>query len=431
MESPRPRPARGPTRRRVLQGALALPAALAMEGLRPSPLERLRLGIVGVSGRGAANLQAVAHEEIAALCDVDARLLEAAAGSFPGARTFRDFRDMIASVELDGVVVSTPDHTHFPAAQTALEAGLPVYCEKPLTRDLRECRTLQELAAARGVATQMGTQIHASENYRRVVEQVRSGLLGRIRRASAWVGKAWGGGERPPETPPVPEWMAWDLWLGPAPERPYHSVYHTGGQWRRFWDFGGGTLADMGCHLLDLVFWALELRYPSGAEAENPKPHPETAPTAMHCRWDFPGPGGTALEVHWYDGGLRPPALKEVPELPEWGMGVLFEGEEGYLLADYGRWIGLPAERFRDAGEPAERIPPSPGHHREWLDAIRGGPAPLCRFGYAGPLTETVLLGNVAWRAGGAVAWDGPGLRITGGPEGARELVARPPREGW
>ena len=218
--------------------------------------QKLRLGVIGVGNRGRDNLNAVAGEHIAALCDVDTAMLAPARERFPDARVFRDFREMIATMDdLDAVVVSTPDHTHAPAAAAALRRGLHVYCEKPLTHTVREARTLTELARKHDCVTQMGTQIHAGSNYRRVVERIRSGAIGQVYEVHVFCDKSWSGGERPTDRPPVPETLDFDLWLGPAPERSYHPAYHPAG-WRRWWDFGGGTLADMACHYVDLVHCA-------------------------------------------------------------------------------------------------------------------------------------------------------------------------------
>jgi predicted dehydrogenase len=402
-----------PNRREFLglAGGAAAAAALAschLAGRRSSwrapKTGPLALGVIGVGGRGWDNLHAVAPgETIAALCDVDATHLAAAAALFPQAARFRDYREMIAELELDAVVISTPDHTHAPATLAALRAGLDVYCEKPLTHTIAEAREVAAEAALRGAVTQMGTQIHAGDNYRRVVEAIRAGLIGEVREAHCWVGKAWGGGERPADEPPVPDTLDWNLWLGTAPPRPYHSVYHPAG-WRSFWDFGTGTLGDMGCHHLDLPFWALELRRPEAASAQGPPPHAETAPTELRARWEFTarrardGSFLPAVTLWWHDGGLRPPQFAQ-GLLPEWGDGTLFVGSEGMLLADYDRCVLLPEEKFADVARPAKIIPSSIGHHKEWLDACRQRGRTTCSFDYAGPLTETVLMGVDAFRA--------------------------------
>ncbi len=230
---------------------------------------KLNIAFVGVANRAAANLEEVAREKdlvnVVALCDVDANYLAAVATKHPGARTYADFRKLLEQKDVDAVVVSTPDHTHAVACAAALKTGRHVYCEKPLTRTISECRAIRELAARQQRVTQLGTQIHAGKNYRRVVELVQTGAIGAIREVHVWVGATYGGMERPTDTPPVPAGLDWDLWLGPVPFRPYHPQYAPF-SWRNWWAFGGGSLADFGCHVMDLPHWALDLRHPLSAE---------------------------------------------------------------------------------------------------------------------------------------------------------------------
>lgn len=430
-----------PTRRRFLATSAAAIAGIAASGCGSSPLRlrpdpkppiqgKLRLGVIGVGGRGAANLAGVAGENIVALCDVDDGRLQAAAAQHTGAATFQRYQEMFAAVELDAVVVSTPDHTHAPATMAALERQLDVYCEKPLTHTVAEARAVAREAAYQRTVTQMGIQIHSSGNYRRVVEAIRSGVIGDLHEVHCWVGKAWGGGERPTDTPPIPDGLDWEQWLGSVPARPYHPAYHPAG-WRRYWDFGTGTLGDMGCHHLDLAFWAADLRGATEVAAVGPPIHAETAPTSMRARWEFParpgvGADGVVREVPattlwWHDGGLRPPQF-ETGELPAWGDGTLFVGERGMLLADYGRHVLLPEARFSDFTPPERSIANSPGHHKEWLDACRERRATSCNFDYASQLTEAVLLGVVAYRLGRGFRWDAAAMRAPDCPEADRLL---------
>ncbi len=391
------------------------------------------MGVIGVANRGAANLAGVAGENVVALCDVDEPYLAAAAEAFPRARTHVDFRRMLDAERLDAVVISTPDHTHAPAALAALDLGLDVYCEKPLTHSVLEARRVARRAEETGAVTQLGTQVHAGENYRRVVELVESGAIGPVRTCHAWVGKAWGGGVRPVDEPPIPAGLHYDLWLGPAPYRPYHPAYLPA-QWRRWWDFGGGTLGDMGCHLIDLAFWALSLRWPQAVAADGPPQSEETAPESLHARWEFPARrSGTGDELppvvlHWYDGGRLPQPMAE-GTIPERGMGVLFEGDRGSLFADYGGHALYPEEAFVDFVPPDPWIPPSVGHHAEWIEACKSRGPTSCPFSYGGPLTETVLLGNVAYRSGASFRWDAQALRAS--DEAAQRLLARDWRAGW
>src|SRR5262245_18875416 len=272
-------------RRRFLQAAAAsavfgLPAIRAAQ--KPAPGARLRVGVVGVEAQGRYNwTQAeAAGAEIVALCDVDEDRAAKARAHFPKATFDKDFRKMIERKGLDAVIVATPDHSHAVATLAALRAGLHVYCEKPLAHSVEEARLVAETAAKEKRVTQMGTQIHAGTNYRRVVELVQSGAIGPVGEVHVWVGTVWGGGERPGDKQPVPKGLDWDLWLGPAPHRPYHSTYHPF-FWRRWWDFGGGALNDMACHWMDLPFWALKLRHPTRVAAEGTPAtaHAETAAT--------------------------------------------------------------------------------------------------------------------------------------------------------
>jgi predicted dehydrogenase len=422
------------SRRRFLGASAA--AGFWAVGFRQerSPNARLHVGVIGVGGmRGEANAAGCAGEAIVALCDVDARNLEKAAARFPKAARYADFREMLEKEKsLDAVVISTPDHVHAPAAAMAMRLGKHVYCEKPLAHSVFEARTLARLAAERKVATQMGTQIHAEENYRRVVERVRAGAIGEVSEVHVWVGGAWTAQGLPAHaTPPAcPPHLAWDLWLGPAEERPYSPRYHPAG-WRSYWNFGGGHLADMGCHYIDLAFWALELRGPRAVEAEGPPVDEHGAPPWLIVRWDFPARGERPpVKLFWYHGGRKPPAAED-GTMGDWkGNGVLFVGRRGMLVADYSRHKLLPEERFQDHEPPPRSIPSSPGHHAEWIAACKGGPRALCALDYAGPLTEAVLLGNVAYRSGKRLEWDAENLRIPNAPE-AERFLRREYRKGW
>ena len=397
-------------------------------GSSGSPSEKLNIGVVGVSGRGQANLGAVSYQNIAALCDIDEKNLNAAAMGFPKAKRYQDFRLMLEQTDLDAVVVSTPDHTHAVVTVASLKSGKHVYCEKPLTHSVHEAHIVAATAKKHRAATQMGTQIHASENYRRVVELISTGTIGEVREAHAWVGKTWSGGERPATGQPLPPNIDYDLWLGPAPERPYHACYLPA-NWRRWWDFGGGTLADMGCHYLDLVHWALDLRNPAEVEAEGPPVHPETAPEWLVVRYRHPARGSRPpVEVTWYDGGKRPRYFAE-GQLPEWGDGVLFVGDSGMLLARYSSYVLLPQKNFADFSPPRPSIPRSIGHHPEWIEACKTGAPTTCNFDYSGALAETALLGTVAYRSGKSFVWNRHDL--TTSEASANKFLSREYRKGW
>jgi predicted dehydrogenase len=411
-------------------GATALSTRLGAQEKKPPPSERLHVGVVGVAGQGGNDMNqvAAAGAEIVALCDVDERRTGPARTRFPKAPFYNDFRKLLDQKGIDAVLVGTPDHTHAVATVAALQSGRHTFCEKPLTHTVHEARVVAETAARHKRVTQMGTQIHAGENYRRVVELIRTGAIGPVHEVHVWCGKNWGGGNRPRDTPPVPKGLHYDLWLGPAPYRPYHPVYLPA-KWRRWWDFGGGTLADMACHYMDLPFWALELRYPTHVSAEGPPVNAETAPTSLQVRWEFPARGKQpAVQLTWYDGGKRPAYFAQ-GKLPRWGDGVLFVGGKGMLLANYGSYKLLPEEQFKGFTPPEPFIPRSIGHYKEWVEACKSQGPTTCSFDYSGALSETVLLGTVAYRLGKPFDWDGEKFKAS--EPGATDLLRREYRKGW
>lgn len=394
-----------------------------------SVLAKLNIACIGTANRAAADIEGVKEESIVALCDVDRKYLETKAETFPDARLYADYRELIATEgdKIDAVVIGTTDHHHAPATMHAIAAGKHVYCEKPLTHTVEEARIVAEAAAKAGVATQLGTQIHAGSNYRRVVEVIQSGAIGEVTDVHVWVGKAWGGGELPAKGDPVPEHLNWDLWLGPAKERPFALGRYHPAQWRKWWAFGQGTLGDMGCHFMDLPFWALKLRHPTRIEAEGPEVHPETAPLGLIVKYEFPKTEvAPAIKMTWYDGNLAPRKVlgQRVP-----GSGVMFVGSEGMMFADYGSYRLFPAEKFADYTPPEKSIPESIGHHREWIQACKDGTPTTCNFDYSGALTETVLLGNIAYRSGRAVEWDASKLKTDSSE--SQEFVSKSYRDGW
>jgi predicted dehydrogenase len=438
------------SRRRFLQttaaagaATFALPTIVRGRNLN----EQLNIAIIGSGGRGAANMQSVESENIVALCDVSENSLNYGAQRHPQARTFADFRKLYDHAqEFDAVVVSTCEHTHALATLPALQLGKHVYCEKPLTHSVWEARVIREAAAKAKVATQMGTQVHASENYRRVVELIQSGAIGAVSEVHVWVSRAWGWQaseaeakqhsdivfvqQRPKNADPVPSNLDWDLWLGPAPARPFNNVYVPGPKWYRWWDFGNGTMSDLGSHWIDLPFWALDLDHPLTIEAQGPPVNAEIAPASMQVTYEYGRRGDRPpLSLTWYQGTNKPPIWKE-GGIPMWGNGVLFVGGQGMLLADYGKHTLLPEEQFADFKRPEPTIAPSRGHHAEWLHACKTGEPTTCNFDYAGWLTEANHLGNVAYRAGKQLEWDPKMLRATNAPE-ADPFIRREYREGW
>ena len=405
------------------------------------PNEKLDLAVIGIGGQGGANLKAVSHENIVALCDVDERRGAKGFAAFPAARRFADFRRLFDAMEkeIDAVVVSTPDHTHFHPAWWAIDRGKHVYLEKPLAHEVAEVRRLCDAARAKKVATQLGCQRHALQGLRDGVEIVRSGMLGAIREVHSWVASDRGMPKLPPPVEAVPAGLDWDLWLGPAPLRPYTPGFAPY-DWRFWWDYGTGETGNWGCHILDIPFWALELAHPTRVTASGPEPDPQRTPKSLVSRLDFPartGAGGAHLPpvaVHWHQG--KPPILNDLAgnepgkdgKRPSDSMNNLFIGAEGSLLCGFGGHRLLPAARFADA-KPPRTIPPSPGFHREWLAACRGGPAASCNFDYAGPLAESVLLANVAFRVQGAFDWDAAALKSS--RDDVDALLRREYRQGW
>jgi hypothetical protein len=342
---------------------------------------------------------------------------------------------------IDAVVVSTADHTHAVAAVGALRSGRHVYCEKPLTRTVSECRIVRETARKGRLVTQMGTQIHAGTNYRRAVELVQSGAIGAVGEVHVWCAATYGGKDAPTDTPPVPPELHYDLWLGPVPARPYHPDYLPG-RWRNWWAFGQGALGDFGCHYMDLPHWALDLRYCSSVEVvDGPAVHPETVPPWLIVRYEYPARGKQPpVKLTWYHGGRQPAILPSI--LPEetdkkgnkkkaqWMSGVLFIGAKGMLLADYGRHVLLPQKDFTGFEPPKPFIKDSIGHHQEWINACKAGGTTTCNFDYSGALAETVLLGNVAYRVGERLTWDSKRLRAVNCPKADR-FIQHQYRKGW
>lgn len=430
--------------RRQFVGSLAIGTAGAVAGRVRAATgfrfanEKLNIAVIGCGGRGAGNLAGVAGENIVALCDVDQNRAAAAFARFPAAKKYRDFRKMLDQLEdqIDAVVVSTPDHTHAAAVAMALEMDKHCYCEKPLAHSVYEARVVSELAAKKNVATQMGTQMHATDNYRRAVELVTSGTIGSVNEVHVWCGKDRSARPRSENPQALPAHLDWDLWLGPAPFRPYDPCY-VPGQWRWWWSFANGLLGDMGCHYMDLPFWALRLRHPTSVEAETPDAHSETTPRLLKVRYQFSARDDLPpVNFTWYHGPVPPAVLKE-KGLPIWKRGgsgpvsgVLFVGSQGMLMADFNRRKLFPESKFADFKPPEPTIPDSPGHHQEWITACKTGAPTTCNFDYSGALTEAVLLGNVAFRTGKRLEWDSVNLRASNFPE-ANKFLRREYRDGW
>jgi predicted dehydrogenase len=386
-------------------------------------------------------------EYITALCDVNGQNLATAAAKHPDAVTFADFRKLFDNPKrFEAVVVSTCEHTHVYPTLAALELGKHVYCEKPLTHNIYEARLVREAAARAKVVTQMGIQIHANDAYRRAVEIVQGNVIGPVKEVHVWVSRAWGlqseeaakrnkdivhVTERPAKADPIPKGLEWELWLGPAAERPFNNIYFPGPKWYRWWDFGNGTMSDLGSHRNDLPFWALKLQAPLTVEASSPvKPHPEIAPATMTATYTYAARGEMPpVTLTWYQGEAKPKIWTD-GGIPKRGDGILFVGDKGMLLVDYNMFLLLPEDRFKDVKLPDKTLPRPKGHHAEWLESIKTGRKASADFEYSGWLTEANHLGNVAYRAGKKLEWDPAKMRATNAPE-ADQFVKRAYRKGW
>jgi predicted dehydrogenase len=396
--------------------------ALAAE----SPNERIRFASIGVGGKGDSDTADAARSgDLVAICDVDEEILNKAAAKYPMARKYTDFRKMLEEMgkEIDAVTVSTPDHTHAPAASMAMLMGKHCFCQKPLTHSIYEARRLGEIAREKKVATQMGNQGTASSGLRKSAALIKAGVLGPVKEVHVWTDRPiWPQGGPRPEPADVPTTLHWDLWLGPAPQRPYGKGYHTFA-WRGWWDFGTGALGDMACHTANMAFMALDLRNPTSVIAETSGHNKDSYPKWSTIIFEFPATGNRpAVKLVWYDGGKRPPAELMEGREPR-GSGSLVVGEKGklYSPSDYGNdrvLLGGAEAGTREAGDEVS-FTESPGHFEEWVRAIRGGEPAMSNFpDYAGPLTETILLGNLAvWADGKMIEWDAKRVRATNAPE--------------
>ena len=435
---------KSPSRRQFLASTAAASTAamiiprhvLGGPGQTP-PSERLNIAGIGVGGMGEADLDELIGElqqNIVALCDVDERRAAPTFARYPQARRYQDFRVMLEEMDdqIDAVVVATPDHVHAVATMAAIRRGKHVYCEKPLTRTIGEARQVAAAARQAGVVTQMGNQGHANEGARLTNEWIQAGVIGEVREVHVFTdrpGTHWRQGEpRPVETPPVPPELDWDLWLGPAPERPYHPAY-VPKTWRAWWDFGTGPLGDMGCHIIDHPYWALDLGPPSTVQAYATGPaglvfddgelNTETFPHSAIITYDFPARGDKPpVRMIWYEGGLMPAKPREMADqcnLP--GDGLLFVGSEGKMFSgSHGGMPHLVPSGWPGLKLPARTMPRSIGHRAEWVEACKDSGTAESNFDYAGPLTEVVLLGNLALRA--------PGRRLRAEPSDAGDGIA-------
>jgi predicted dehydrogenase len=444
---------------------MVVPAnVLGLRGQTP-PSGKVNIAGIGIGGQGAGDLSNMESENIVALCDVDKKYAAGTFRKYSKAKQFTDYRKMLDEMkDIDAIVVATPDHHHAFAAMEGIRRGKHVYCEKPLTHSVWEARQLAKAAREAKIATQMGNQGQGSEDTRRLAEIVWSGVIGPVREAHIWTDRPsqglfneyWPQGvPRPNDTLAVPEHLDWDLWLGPAPERPYHPAYLPF-KWRGWWDFGTGALGDIGCHAMDPVFRALKLGAPLNVQACSTRVNAETFPLGSFVTYQFPArpaevqainchPRGLsgkaagavempALKLVWYDGGLRPPRPEGLPNGQVMGdNGRLLIGEKGFILGNK----VYPEACAREAANVEKTIPRSKGHYREWIEACKGGNPAGANFDWAGPLAESVLLGNVALRVQlredltlCKLEWDPVNLKVSNLDE-ANQYIRRDYRKGW
>lgn len=425
-----------------------------------SALEQVNIACIGVGGKGDSDSDnAAEYGNIVAICDCDeARMAAKAAPNpkkkdnhlrFEKSARFTDFRKMFDELgkSIDAVTVSTPDHTHAPASVMAMRLGKHVYCQKPLTHTVYESRLMAQLAKEKKLSTQMGNQGTASDGFRTGVEMIRAGAIGTVKEVHVWTNRPiWPQAPqvmaRPDKEDPIPAGLNWDTFIGPAPMRPFVAgVYHPF-KWRGWWDFGTGALGDMGCHTMNMAFMALRLTHPTTIEAQAGDVNPETHPSYATIRYEFPANGERPpVTVTWYEGKINdqknlPPLDLLHGEKPT-NSGLLLVGDKGTLYSpdDYGAaQLLLPKQQFEGYQKPEPTLPRNgkgdSGMKAEWIAAMKGGPEPMSHFGYAGLLTETLLLGNVAIRARKKLAWDGPNFKITNDTD-ANALLHRHYRQGW
>jgi len=430
----------------TLAGLTIVPGYVVSGSGSRAPSDKLNIAAVGIGGMGRNNIANVAKtENIVSLCDVDwsGQVLKVFE-TYPGAKRYKDFRTMLdQQKDIDAVIVATADHTHAVISMEAMKRGKHVFTQKPLTHTVYEAKALAKAAKEYKVATQMGNQGQATDGPRRLREMIWDGVIGPVREVHVWTDRPnnglfriyWPQGvQRPSDTPAVPEYLDWDLFVGPSPMRPYNPAYHPF-KWRGWWDFGTGALGDIGCHSLDPIFRALRLKYPTSVQAVSTLVNKETYPSGSIVRYEFPARGDMPpVTLTWYDGGLRPMVIQELdPGMVMGSGGTMYVGEKGKILND----TILPASLRNTYKAPDPYIPSSPGHEEEWILACKGGSPAGSDFEWAGPLTETVLLGNIAIRnevkekmGGQVMKWDPDKFSFTNMPEADQYLHCEY-RKGW
>jgi len=426
----------------------------------PTANNKLNVAFIGVGGKGQEDSTKIAESpnvNVVAICDVDERNLAKAKSRWPKAKTYYDFRKMLETQkDIDATTVTVPDHMHAPAAMMAIKMGKHVYVQKPLTHTIEEARKLTLAAREYKVATAMGNQGHSGVGWRVLCEYIWNGAIGDVTEVHCWTNRPiWPQGfDRPEGEDPVPSYLHWNEWLGPAQVRPYKENHVVGADgkpatdenkrrlycpfvWRGWWDFGCGALGDMACHIMDGAYWALRLGYPTRVElVDHSELHSETAPKWSILRYHFPARGAMPpCTITWYDGGKkpeRPAELEPDRKLAEGDNGSLFIGSKGKMMAGtYGGGVRIiPEAKMQATPKPPEMIPRIKNHYFEWVEACRGGTPHSGNFDYAGPFSEVVLLGNLTLRVGKTIDWDGPAMKVTNVPE-ANQFVRKEYRKGW
>jgi predicted dehydrogenase len=418
--------------------------AVARAGETP-PSEKLNIASIGVGGMGAGDVNDVSRENIVALCDVDLRHAAGTFKKFPQAKQYRDFRKMFDEMEkqIDAVTVSTPDHTHAVAAMAAIKRGKHVYCQKPLAHSVYEVRQLMKAAAEHKVVTQLGNQGHSFDSIRDFCEWIWDGAIGKVHTIHAGcsaVNSAIDQLPRLKERHRVPATLDWNLWLGPAQQRPYHPAYLPG-SWRGWVPFGNGTVGDWTCHVVDPVFWALDLGAPKTIQAEvknyDPKTQGDAFPRGEKITYEFPAQGRHGpITMYWYSGTEKIPRPDDLePGRNAVDTGAVVLGDAGTIM--YGSHGAggvriIPEAKMRIYQRPEKKLPRGLEHHRDWLEAIRGGRKAGSDFtAYGGPLTELAMLGVIAIKLPGTkLEWDAANMQFTNSPE-ANQHINPPYRDGW
>ena len=437
-------------RRDFLKAATATSAGFMVlpSGLRAgqnAPSNKLNIAFIGVLGRGNAHHGMISRENVVALCDINEDHLAVAKEKFPGAKTYVDWRKCLEQKDIDAVVCCTTDHTHAFVANWAMNRGMHVFCEKPLANTVEEARIVRAtyLKNRHKIATQVGTQRHADPNFNRVRELIQDGAIGELQEAYAWGNRRIIRDGNLPAAGEPPAHLHYDLWLGPAPYRPYNPGYFSGGReglnclkWNMYWDFGSGQVGDMGNHTMDLVWKAVDAGLPTAAEASGEPFNPEVTPVEMQAHFYHPANDWRPpIRINWYQGGLMPNTPRGYVDLKSIGHGVMFKGKRGFIVADFTSRIIIPYGEGADmtyytSRTPETRLPNLGNFQGEWINACKGDLKTSCNFDYGGTLIEQMLLGHVAYRVGKKIEYDGAAGRVTNSAEGDA-LLRRTYRKGW